>query len=215
MADEVQGTPDNSDSQDTDWQKRYNDLQSTFTKTSQEAAELRQYRENVENLQSDDPELAAQAAEALGLTFVQEDSSTSSDPIEAVAQRLERIENWLGSQNEQEALEQLQQEDSEYMDKALEGLETQLGRELDREEVELLVGNALVNRTEEGHPGIEQAIKLYTDIDKRRQQNWSKSKRVSTPSDGQEGEPLPDLNEGHSARVQAMVQKYTANNNLT
>jgi hypothetical protein len=133
----------------------------------------------------------------------------------ALDQRLERIENWLGSQNEQEALDQMQQEDSEYMDTALEKLETQLGRELERDEVELLVGNALVNRTEDGMPGIEQAITLYTNIDNRRQQDWAKSKRVSTPTQGREGEELPNLEEGHSARVQAMIQRYQANNNLT
>lgn len=208
------GTPDNSDSQDEpDWQKRYTDLQAAHTKASQEAAELRQYREMVDNLQGDDPELSAQAAQALGLSFVEEETNT--DPMSALDQRLARIENWLGTQNEQEALEQLQQEDSEYMDAALEGLETQLGRELTREEVELLVGNALVNRTDEGHPGIEQAIQLYTTIENTAQSRWGRSKRVSTPTDGREGEDRPNLDEGHSERVANMIQKYQNNNNLT
>lgn len=215
MADEPMGTPGTEpDSQDTDWQKRYTDLQSTFTKTTQEASELRQYRDLVQQLQDDNPEVAAQAAEQLGLSFVNDDK-TPADPQAVLEQRLERIENWLGSQNEQEALDQMQQEDSEYMDSALEKLETQLGRELDRDEVELLVGNALVNRSEDGMPGIEQAIEKYTNIENRRQQNWAKSKRVSTPSQGSEGEPIPNLEEGHSDRVAAMVQKYNSNNNLT
>lgn len=210
------GTPDNSDSQDnTDWQKRYTDIQSQLTPVQQENAELRQYRNLVEQLQDDDPEVSAQAAEALGLTFVDDSFTTEEDPQAALEQRLERIENWLGTQNEQEALEKLQEEDSDYMDKALEGLETQLGRELERDEVELLVGNALVNRTEDGLPGIEQSIKLYTGIDARRQQNWARSKRVSTPAEGQEGTELPNLDESHSDRVAAMVQKYQQNNKLT
>lgn len=212
------GTPDNSDSQDsTDWQKRYTDLQATFTQTSQEASELRQYRELVEQLQDDNPEVAAHAAEQLGLSYVNDDNTPTDndDPQAALMQRLERIENWLGSQNEQEALEAMQEEDSGLMDSALGNLETQLGRELTREEVELMVGNALVNRTEEGLPGIEEAIRLYTAIENTSQQRWSKSKRVSTPTQGREGEELPNLDENHSARVAAMVQRYQSDNQLT
>lgn len=211
------GTPGNEpDSQETtDWQKRYTDLQATFTQTSQEAAQNRQYRELVEQLQSDNPEEAAHAAEQLGIAFVQENDSTPDDPQAALEQRLERIENWLGSQNEQEAFDKMQEEDSEFMDKALEGLETQLQRELSRDEVELLVGAALVNRTEDGMPGIADAIQKYTNIDNARQQNWAKSKRVSTPSQGQEGNTLPNLEENHSQRVAAMVEKYNTDNKLT
>src|SRR5688572_11838766 len=144
MSDEPKtGTPGEPDSQDsnTDWQKRYTDLQATFTQTSQEASELRQYRELVEQLQDDNPEVAAQAAEQLGLSYVNDDNATPDNPQAALEQRLERIENWLGSQNEQEALDAMQEEDSEIMDSALGKLETQLGRELTREEVELMVGN--------------------------------------------------------------------------
>lgn len=209
-----QGTPDNTESQDTDWQKRYTDLQASFTKASQEAAELRQYRELVDALQGDDPEASAYAAEQLGLAFIEEENSstTNTNPQSALEQRLERIENWLGSQNEQEALDKLQQEDAEYMDTALEGLETRLGRDLTRPEVELLVSNALVNRDDNGNPGIEAAIALYDEIDGSRQQQWARSKRVSTPAQGQEGTQMPDLDEGHSARVAAMIQRFNLNN---
>ena len=207
----VQGTPDNSDSQEgtLDWEQRYKDLQSTYTKTSQEAAELRQYQELVSAIQSDDPEAKAQALDQLGLAYA--DDGQSDDPNSALLQRLERLETQIGSKDEAEQMERLQEQDADYMDTALEGYETQLGRELTKDEVELLVGNALINRTDDGNPGIEAAIKLYDQIDKSAQSRWSSSKRVTTPSEGQEGTPKEDLDESHSARVARMMQKMQLN----
>lgn len=207
-----QGTPDHSDSQEEpDWQKRYTDLQSKYTTTSQEAAELRQYRELVDAVQSDDPEAQARAAEALGLQFVPETQETVSSD-QALEERLARIEGRLGSQDEAEAMETLQTEDADYMDTALEGFESSLGRELTKDEVELLVGHALINRTDEGQPGIESAINLYKGIDTSAQSRWASTKRVTTPSQGQEGTEKADLDESHSARVSRMMERFELNN---
>lgn len=203
-----QGIPDNSDSQDPDWQKRYTDLQAEYTRSSKEAAELRQYRELVDNVQSDDPEVQAKAAEALGLVF---EESGQQDPQSALEARLAKLETQIGSKDEQEQIERLQEQDANYMDAALEGFETSLGRELTKHEVELLVGNALINRTEEGQPGIEQAIDLYKEIDGTAQSRWASTKRVSTPSEGREGTEKQDLDESHSARVARMMQKFELN----
>lgn len=208
----LQGTPDNSDSQEEtpDWEQRYKDLQSTYTKTSQEAAELRQYQELVDAIQSDDPERQAQAADALGLSFVG-DGQQEVDPTSALEQRLARLEQNLGSKDEAEQMERLQEQDADYMDTALEGYEKTLGRELTKDEVELLVGHALINRTDDGNPGIETAINLYDGIDKSAQSRWASTKRVSTPSQGSEGTVKEDLDESHSARVARMMQKMQLN----
>lgn len=207
-----QGTPPEGDStQETvDWEQRYKDLQSTYTKTSQEAAELRQYQQLVDNMQSDDPEVQAQAAEALGIQFVDGGQDKSQDQI--LLERLERLESRFGNMDEQEQMERLQSQDADFMDTALEGFETQLGRELDKDEVELLVGHALINRTDDGNPGIEQAIGLYKNIDNSRQSKWASSKRVTTPTQGQEGTEKQDLDESHSARVAHMMARFQANN---
>lgn len=205
-----EGTPGNPDSQEeaVDWQKRYTDLQSQYTRTSQEAAELRQYQQLVEAVQSDDPEAQAAAAEALGLAFVGQET----DPQTALEQRLAKLETQIGSQTEQQQLERLQEQDADYMDAALEGFETKLGRELTKDEVELLVGHALINRTEEGQPGIETAIGLYEGIDSSAQSRWASSKRVTTPTQGREGTEKQDLEESHSARVAHMMQRFDYNN---
>lgn len=205
---DVQGTPGTPDSpEDSNWEQRYKDLQSTYTKTAQEAAELRQYEELVKNVQSDDPQVQAQAAEALGLSFIGEET----DPQTALEERLARLESTLSNRDESEQLERLQEQDADFMDTALEGFETQLGRELTKDEVELLVGHALINRTEEGTPGIDTAIELYKNIDGSAQSRWASTKRVNTPVEGREGKETADLDESHSARVARMMQKFELN----
>lgn len=203
-----EGTPERTPPEDSNWEQRYKDLQSTYTKTAQEAAELRQYEELVKNVQSDNPELQAQAAEALGLSFVGE----NQDPQTALEERLARLESTLGNRDEQEQLERLQEQDADFMDTALEGFETSLGRELTKDEVELLVGHALINRTEEGSPGIDTAIDLYKKIDGSAQSRWASTKRVTTPTEGREGTEKADLDESHSARVARMMQRFDLNN---
>jgi hypothetical protein len=209
---EQEGTPEADAG--TDWQKRYTDLQAEYTKTSQEASELRQYQELVNALSSDDPQLAAQAADALGLSFVGEEDDAEpamADPMSALEQRLAGIEQYLGTRTEQETLQEMQSQDADYIDAALTGLETRIGRELTQPEVELLVSHSLVNRTNDGHPGIESAISLYDEVDSTAQDRWVRTKRVSTPSVGQEGQEQEPGLPSHAERVANMVEKFQAN----
>lgn len=203
------GTPE---TQDTDWEKRYKDLQSEYTQTSQQAGELQQV---VDAFQSDDPQARNAAAEYLGISLVDEQGAPQEAPDEALARRLEAVESFLASGQEERAAEEMQAHDVDQINEALSGFETRTGSELTDEEVQLLASHAILNRTEDGVPGIGEALQLYENAETARQtraqSDWAKSKRVSTPAVGQEGDETPSPDESHPDRVARMVERLQAN----
>lgn len=207
--DSREGTP-GADTHD-DWQKRYTDLQSEYTRSQQENATLRQYQKWADALQGDDPQAAQEAADNLGLSFVADNENDEyADPYEQLTHRLERLEQNLGSREQQEQQAQREAMDLEVLDRGLGAFEQRIGRKLEQGEVQLLVSHAVVNRDENGAPGIESAIDLYDQIDRSGQTRWVNTKRVSVPSTGQEGEETPAL-DSHAERVASMVAKFQAN----
>ena len=193
----------------SDWQKRYTDLQSEYTRSQQENAQLRQYQQYADALQGTDEQAAREAAEALGLTFAEDDAG-GDDPYERLERKYEELERKFGSREQQEQQQAREAQELEVIDRGLGAYEQRLGRKLEQNEVTLLVGQAVVNRDENGAPGIDAAIDLYDGLDRSSQSRWQNTKRVSVPSVGQEGEETPAL-DSHAERVASMVAKFQAN----
>jgi hypothetical protein len=206
--DSQQGTPGADAS--GDWQKRYTDLQSEYTRSQQENTKLRQYQQWADALQGDDPQAAQEAADNLGLSFVNDDDTKYDDPIQQLANKVEQLERNLGSREQQEQQAAREAQDLEVLDRGLGSFEQRIGRKLEQGEVQLLVSHAVVNRDENGAPGIDAAIGLYDGLDKNSQSRWVNTKRVSVPSVGQEGEEAPAL-DTHAERVADMTAKFLAN----
>jgi hypothetical protein len=194
----------------SDWQKRYSDLQSEYTRSQQENAQLRQYREYADALKGDDEQAALAAAEALGLSFDEEDDGDSGDAFAEYEKRIAKLEESLSSRDQKEQRAAQEERDLEALDAGLGQFEQRIGRKLEQGEVQLLVSHAVVNRGEDGLPGISSAIDLYDGIDRGSQKRWVNTKRVPVPSEGVEGEEAPAL-ESHAERVATMVAKFNAN----
>lgn len=192
-----------------DWQKRYTDLQSEYTRSQQENAQLRQYREWTDALKGEDEQAAADAARNLGLSF-NDQVEDDGDPFSAYEQRLARIEQSLNSRDQKETQRAQEEKDLEALDAGLGAFEQRMGRKLEKQEVQLLVSHAVVNRDENGLPGITAAIDLYDQIDRTGQSRWVNTKRVPVPSQGIEGEEAPAL-DSHAERVASMVAQFNAN----
>jgi hypothetical protein len=205
--DSLQGTPGADDT--SDWQKRYTDLQSEYTRSQQENSQLRQYREWADALKGDDEQAALAAAEALGLSY-DEPADDGSDPFAAYEKRIEKLER-LEQQREQKLTQSAQEEkDLETLDAGLGAFEKRIGRKLEEQEVKLLVSHAVVNRDDDGLPGINSAVDLYDQIDRTGQTRWVNTKRVNTPAQGVEGEETPAL-DSHAERVASMLANFHAN----
>jgi hypothetical protein len=116
----------------------------------------------------------------------------------------------LNERSQKESQAAQEERDLETLDAGLGAFEQRIGRKLEKQEVQLLVSHAVVNRDDDGLPGINSAIDLYDQIDRTGQTRWVNTKRVNTPAQGVEGEEAPAL-DSHADRVASMVAKFHAN----
>lgn len=185
-----------------DWEKRYNDLRPEFDRTNQEAA---QYRRLIEGLNSDDLDTRREAAEALGIEFVDQDDTPEIEEeddlyIDPVARRrLEAIEARIAQEEAErqqaadEAAEQARVD--EAMAKVNEQI-TALGR--DDATAEAIFAFALtLPHTPEGLPDIQAANEKFTAFENRLKESWATSKRGAAHVSpvGTSGTQVPDLDD--------------------
>lgn len=206
-SDSHQGTPDADAT--IDWQQRYREEQAMINRLTEENKTLRQYQEWADALKGDDEQAALAAAEALGLSY-DDPSDDGSDPFAAYEKRIEKLEKSLNERAQKESQSAQEERDLETLDAGLGAFEQRIGRKLEKQEVQLLVSHAVVNRDDDGLPGINSAIDLYDQIDRTGQTRWVNTKRVNTPAQGVEGEEAPAL-DSHADRVASMVAKFHAN----
>lgn len=164
---------------DTNWQERYQNLQPEYTRATQEAA---QYRQVVEALRSDDPEVRAQAAEHLGLEFDAEEQEPLDD-VEELRKELQEIKGWRDEQTQVQRTNAQREAEINYMDTQFDALEKQEGREFTDKEVEAVAKLAQQMRDDEGHPNVDGAFKFlleYVDEATPRRVASKKAAQVQT-----------------------------------
>jgi hypothetical protein len=203
QAPDMQGTPDTGPTeagieqqptqQEIDWAKRYSDLQPEYTRTTQEAAQLRRQNELYQSLlYAEDPDTRRQAAQELGIELDDE-----PDPNEG-QQYLTR-EEWQTFQNAQRQQEQQRQEEQgvqqieQYMDTQLDTLGVP-------EHLQgIIKADAVFNRdpNDQGLPDIKGAFDHFLgEVRKAEQKEWAKTKRTHHISSvGQAGTQQPNLDD--------------------
>src|SRR5436309_1979379 len=120
----AQDTATEGQTADTDWEARYKDLQSEYTRTTQENAQLGELFAALQ-----DPEQQAQVLEHLGLELADQED-TPPDPegfesgeyVDPVEQRLGQLEEYLAGQQESEQQADFQEAEFSYIDEQVDAL---------------------------------------------------------------------------------------------
>jgi hypothetical protein len=201
---------------EVDWQKRYSDLQPEYTRTSQEAAELRNWRQWAElAFTSEDADTRRQALEALGYQVEEpeeepvDQAAEYEDPYEHLLTRQEQVEQRLA---EREQAEQEARENAlikAYTDERLAQLDG-LSEE-DQDWVLAYAINAMPAVREPGVPvplpDVKGAFEVFQSRETERQKQWAQTKRAPyVPPGGQTATEVPDL-ESHQGRVDYAVRQ--------
>lgn len=208
---------------DTDWEKRYKDLQSTYTKTSQEAAELREWRQaqeaeraHVDALADPDTQEAAiqsltqqlgedgarEWLEAHG--FELEDDDEDDGPQEY---RDPRLDKFLEEHEERELAGRVQEVETQLnakldemaADKKLD-LDVKVGEGDDQLTLrDLILDHAAVHAGPDELPDVERAFNLLLGFQDSVVKGYRQTKRPSTPPvKGGPGTPASPLGDQKS-----------------
>jgi hypothetical protein len=223
------GGPEGAATEGVDWESRaraaeqsFSNLQPEYTRVTQEREQLReaiQWHELL--LTSDDPELRAQAAEALGIVFDEEEppADDDQDPLEPYDARLRSLE-------ERDARREADQQELEHVRAVREVLDAQLeelmpgaqhpdpdiakGVKFDQDQVLAYAINALPVG-EDGLPPIALAHQLWSERNDARQQDWARSKRAPMFSPGgQTATEVPNL-DNDQERQDYMTRRLMSN----
>lgn len=187
--------------------KDYANVQSWATKVAQENKEINELRAALQDPNSERFE------EALGY-FGLEAPQPEPDPNEYVdpyEQRIAQLEAKL-TQSEQQAQQQAEQQ---KIDNALfEGLnsvQSEIGRDLEEKEIDLLASYAVMNPQEDGLPNVQAAWDLYHGlIDQQTAQVFKNRKNAPKPAaGGVETGKQPDLST-HANKLNYAIERLTA-----
>src|SRR5262245_3698151 len=200
--------------QDTDWQKRYSDLQPEYTRATQEAADLRTWQQWAQvAFTSEDADTRRQALEALGYELPEDEEEFEpaeyEDPFDAINARQQAIEDRFAQQDQQA---QADQEDALIRAITDERLAQLDGLDKDDQNWVLAYAiNALPALREPGVPvplpDIQGAFDAFQARETERQKAWAKTKRAPyVPPGGREATEVPDTST-HDGRVDAILRK--------
>lgn len=193
----AEDTPEASEPE-VDYQKRYDDLRSEFDRRNQIDAALRGQL---------GPEAQAEAAKAYGFEFAEddEDSDEYVDPDE----RLNRLEQQIQERDQQAEAQRMEQAEQEWLDTEIGKVAKTEGRDLTKEEKDIILGYALSNRFDDGQPdvdgGHERLKAIYSEAQKRL---ISSKKNSPRPPSGAAGEPAIDTST--SAGRRAAIEQVAA-----
>lgn len=195
--------------QDENWKERYDNLQADHTRAAQEAAQLRQWQEQIRT----DPEAQKALLAELGYAIeddTQDDEQFADDPVAALRQEFSTLkEQWQAEQ--QAAAEQAQ------LAQAMQAGEAHIAQEfnaisrtdLTDEDQAWIISRALsLPADQAGLPDIKTAFKEFEAFEERRMKQWAASKRTThrvSPSGGA-GEAVPDTAK-HDGRVELMLSR--------
>jgi hypothetical protein len=213
-AEEAPGTQ--TEQQQIDWEKRYNDMRSEFDRRGTRVSELEPLQQAVADLKSDDPDTRARAAQALGLPFEFVDDTPDDDEAMPYLTR----EEWQSyqqqqAQREQEAQAQAAQEAAiAQIDNAIQS--HQALNALDKDDRDWVIAKALSldpKMTPEGVPlpDIDAALEQFNGWSSGRIEKWRSTKKA--PHVGQVGtagtQALPE-DAGHNERVAYAMERLMA-----
>lgn len=210
-----QGTPGTAQEQpqDTDWQKRYSDLQPEYTRATQRLSELEQAVQYYEDaLTAEDEDTRRQAIEALGYQLPEEEEPEPAeyeDPYDELRAEVEGLRQWR-DQTDQSVREAQEAElIRSITDERLAGLEG-LAPE-DHDMVLAYAINALAPVREPGVPvplpDVKGAFEYFQAREIERQRSWAKSKRAPYVSPGgQPASEVPNPGTGHENRMERAMR---------
>lgn len=203
-------------------QQRYKQMQADYTRKTQQLAQQRQEYEQqqmlLQALQSDDPNLQAQALEALGLEFADdedpyEDPDLEVDPLEELHSEVEQLK----ADRQQELLRRHQQQQvqqvEQHMDQQFAEIAKREGRQLSEREklaVSVLAG-FVVDNDPSGLPDMNAAFGWLSELREEWQQQYRASKQAARPvSSGQPGSPSFNFDD-ENERVGALAAVLARN----
>lgn len=177
--------PGNGAGQGLDYERAYGELRPEYTRATQEAAQYRdrlsEYEGLFEALHSSDPEVQAQALDALGLEPAeagspgkQQDDEDWQDPLEVelkqANERLAALESAREQETAQREAQEMEALKSDYIGEAIGFIEDALGEGQDKpfrfsEREEEVLGNLAIAMTgDDGMPDVRSAYQaLYGD----------------------------------------------------
>ena len=200
--------------------KRYQEMQSAWTRKTQELAEQRKQAESamalISDLQSEDPETKKHAVrwiaenfgedavlQALGIE-VDDDGTDEDEQDKQPEFRDPRVDEILAekqAREQQEALDALE----EQIDTRISELAKQAGYELDEDEVDLIWDKVLaLPPGEDGSPKVDEAFSKVTGL-RQKFAPKEKPKAPSPPPNGTSGTPASvPLNDPKARRAYAL-----------
>jgi hypothetical protein len=204
---------------EVDWQKRYVDTQSEYSRSRQELKELEQKQQWYDLLvTSEDPDTRRQAAEALGYELPEEEDveefepAEYDDPIEQLSARQQAIEEQFNQSREEQQMAQEAALARALTDERLAQLEG-----LAPEDQDLVLAyaiNALPPVREPGVPvplpDVQGAFEYFQARETERQKAWGKSKRAPYVMPGGRAAteaPVLGPNATHEERVAHAARK--------
>ena len=203
--------PGTQEQPQTDWEKRYQDLQPEYTRATQRLSELEQQQKWYElAMTTDDPDTHRQALQHLGYDVPEEDPE-DVDPTAydepAHDPRLDEIVAWK-EQQEQAAREAA---GFKFLTGHINTEVERLGMEqLDEGTRQWILSRALASPGIPAPPGsphdelpdVEAAFKEFQQWELERQKQWAKTKRAPhVPSGGLPANEAPNPGTGHEARM--------------
>jgi hypothetical protein len=203
--------PGTQEQPQTDWEKRYQDLQPQYTRTAQERAELQQWKEWAElALTTDDPDTQRQALQHLGYDVPEEVEDVEPAEYEDTFHdpRIDEILTWK-EQQEQAAREAA---GFEFLTGHINTEVERLGmNEFDEGTRQWILSRALASPGIPAPPGsphdelpnIEAALSEFREWEAERQKQWASVKRGApyVPAGGQPANEVPNPGTGHDARM--------------
>lgn len=210
-------TPDGTGTEQTqttepevNWQERYTNLQPEYTRASQEAAELRRWREQIEN----DPEAQREFLKTLGYDLEDDtlDAAAFDDPRDAQIARLEqRIAAHEQKFQSTEAQQQIAAAEAHF-ERAFQKIGSERGYPLTEEEQDAIYGMALTMPADpSGFPPAEDAYKRLNSVWDHRQQHWAQTKEPAHQV-SRSGGPVTEDNrldvDDPDERVRRMAQRF-------
>jgi len=187
----------------TDWEKRYKDVQGSYTRSQQELAQVKQQLAAFGALQSDDPAELAALLEQYGWQLPQTADTEEPDPHQQMLSEWEQFKATQAEQQHQAQLDALER----TIEQGIEQEAKAAGLTLTDRSRNLIFNNVLASPPgEDGQPNVKQALADYVaerdDIIKG--YRTTKAEVPQPPVTGQPGTPSVPLGDAKARRNLAL-----------
>lgn len=193
-----------AESQQVNWEERYQNLQPEFTRATQQLSELDRKLSNPETLR----ELLA---ERYGYEFEEEDENEDTpvyeDPYDELRSEIESLKSERQQEREQQEQARKQQETFKHIDSELEKVEKEHG-ELTDVEADWIGNRALSRPDSSGKPDVQGAYAEFSQLISEKRKAWSSGKK-SVPAPGSGGAAVEKIDKGDpKQRREYMTQRF-------